>query len=40
MQFLRSVEVRYGLEVLFMNFTKLPIILGIGYLLGVFNSMP
>ncbi|MFT5875641.1 MAG: accessory gene regulator B [Clostridium sp.] len=29
--------IRYGLEVLFMNFTKLPIILGIGYLLGVFS---
>ncbi|MCY6355309.1 accessory gene regulator B family protein [Clostridium sp. ZS2-4] len=27
----------YGLEVLFMNFTKFPIILGLGYLLGVFS---
>ncbi len=27
--------IEYGLEVLFMNFTKFPIILGLGYLLGV-----
>ncbi|MCY6355327.1 accessory gene regulator B family protein [Clostridium sp. ZS2-4] len=27
----------YGIEVLFMNFTKFPIILGLGYLLGVFR---
>ena len=29
--------IRYGLEVMFMNFTKIPIILGVGYLLGVFS---
>lgn len=29
--------IRYGIEVIFMNFTKIPIILGIGYLLGVFS---
>lgn len=29
--------IRYGLEVVFMNFTKLPIILGLGYLFGIFK---
>lgn len=29
--------IRYGLEVVFMNFTKFPIILAIGYILGVFR---